>query len=99
MYAVADIRSGNGPVLASEFVGTSITSQGPSAERVRTLSARNPHLKYLRGDKRGYVVVDIAPTACAAHLEVVDDVADPKTGKRRLASFAVAAGKPGAVPA
>jgi alkaline phosphatase D len=99
MYAVADIRSGNGPVLASEFVGTSITSVGPNAERVRTLAARNPHLKYLRGDKRGYVVVDVTPSSCQAHFEVVDDVADPKTGKRRLASFAVAAGKPGAVPA
>ncbi|MBV9835254.1 MAG: alkaline phosphatase D family protein [Alphaproteobacteria bacterium] len=99
MYAVADLRAGNGPVIASEFVGTSITSQGPSAERVRTLSARNPHLKYVRGDKRGYVLVDITPTACQAHFDVVNDVTDPKTGKSRLASFAVAAGKPGPVPA
>jgi len=99
MYAVADIRAGNGPVIASEFVGTSITSVGPSAERLRTLAARNPHLKYLRGDKRGYAVIDVTPASCQAHFEVVDDVADPKTGKRRLASFAVAAGKPGAVPA
>lgn len=99
MYAVADIRATKGPVIATEFVGTSITSQGPSAERVRTLSTRNPHLKYLRGDKRGYVVVDITPSSCQAHLEAVDDVTDPRTGKRRLASFAVAAGKPGAVPA
>jgi len=99
MYAVADIKAGDGPVLASEFVGTSITSQGPGAERVRALAARNPHLKYLRGDKRGYAVVDITRSACHAHFDVVDDVTDPKTGKRRLASFAVAAGKPGAVPA
>ncbi len=99
MYAVADLRSASGPVIASEFVGTSITSQGPSAESVRTRLARNPDLKYLRGDKRGYVVVDITPSSCQAHFEVIDDVTDPATGKRRLASFAVAAGKPGAVPA
>jgi len=99
MYAVADLRAGDGPVIATEFVGTSISSQGPGAERVRTLAARNPHLKYLRGDKRGYVVVDMTPSSCQAHFEVVDDVADPRSGKRRLASFAVAAGKPGAVPA
>ncbi|MBX3499428.1 MAG: alkaline phosphatase D family protein [Alphaproteobacteria bacterium] len=99
MYAVADIRAGNGPVVASEFVGTSISSVGPNAERVRTLEARNPHLKYLRGDKRGYVLVDLTPASCQAHFEIVDDVFDPKSGKRRLASFAVAAGKPGAVPA
>lgn len=99
MYAVTDIRSGNGPAVATEFVGTSITSQGPNAGRVRTLAARNPHLKYLRGDKRGYVVVDITASACHAHFEAIDDVTDPGTGKRRLASFAVAAGKPGAIPA
>lgn len=99
MHAVADIKSGSGPVVASEFVGTSITSQGPNAERTRTLMARNPHLKYARGDKRGYIVVDITPSSCHAHLEALDDVTDPKTAKRRIASFAVAAGKPGAVPA
>ena len=98
MYAVADLRSGSGPVIATEFVGTSITSQGPSAESVRTRLARNPHLKYLRGDKRGYVVVDVTPASCQARFEAIDDVADSATGKRRLASFAVAAGKPGAVP-
>ncbi|MGE0421029.1 MAG: alkaline phosphatase [Reyranellaceae bacterium] len=99
MYAVADLRSGKGPVIASEIVGTSITSQGPGAQRVRALMARNPHLKYARGDKRGYTLLDITPTICEVHLDVVDDVADPKSGKRRLTSFVVPAGKPGAVPA
>ncbi|MGE3652072.1 MAG: hypothetical protein AB7G10_27330, partial [Reyranellaceae bacterium] len=81
------------------IVGTSITSQGPGAQRVRALMARNPHLKYARGDKRGYTLLDITPTICEVHLDVVDDVADPKSGKRRLTSFVVPAGKPGAVPA
>lgn len=99
MYAVADLRLGKGPVIASEFVGTSITSQGPSADRVRALTTHNPDLKYVRGDKRGYALVDITPAACHTHFDVVNDVKDANTARTRLASFAVAAGKPGPVPA
>ena len=40
--------------LAAEFCGTSITSQGPGAARVRSLMEANPHIRYGDGD-RGWI--------------------------------------------
>ena len=87
----------DGPVVATEFVGSSITSDGPRQELVERALANFPHLKYGRGDKRGYVAMELTTKALSAHFEAVDDVRDPKSGVRRLKDFVVESGKPGAV--
>lgn len=101
-FWVSDLKrdfATRGPVLATEFVGSSVTSDGPAQALVERSLAANPHLKYGRGDKRGYVAMDLTARAMTAQFEAVDDVRDPQSGVRRLKTFAVESGKPGAVAA
>ena len=85
--------------LASEIVGTSITSQGPSEATIRTGLAENPHIRYARGDKRGYVRMTLEKQAARADLFAVDDPFEPNSGVQPLAAFAIENGVPGARPA
>ena len=85
-------------VVATEFVTSSITAEGPAPDRTAKLQERNPHIRYARSDARGYLLVELGRRSCVAHLEAVRDVANPDSGTHRLASFAVERGRPGAVP-
>ncbi|TWT15277.1 alkaline phosphatase [Reyranella sp. CPCC 100927] len=101
-FWVSDLKrdfATKGPVVATEFVGSSVTSNGPSQAAVDRVLAANPHLKYGRGDKRGYVAMELTPQTLTTHFEAVDDVQDPQSAVRRLRSFVVENGKTGAVPA
>lgn len=71
-----DFARPEGPTIATEFVGTSITSDGPSEASVRKALAADPHLVYARGDKRGYATVDLDAEHCTVGFEVIDDVKD-----------------------
>jgi alkaline phosphatase D len=99
-YWVADLMSDyakdKAPIVASEFVGGSISSIGPSKENVRTLLDRNPHLRYGRGDKRGYATMELTSKACRVNFEAIDNVYEPYSASTRIAKFAVEHGKPGA---
>jgi alkaline phosphatase D len=98
-FWVSDLkRERAGAVVATEFVGSSITSDGPRAESVQRALDSSPHLKYARGDKRGYVAMELTGKRLTADFEAVDDVRDPQSGVRRLKSFVVESGRPGAVP-
>jgi alkaline phosphatase D len=81
--------------IATEFVGTSITSQGPSESSVRNALAGNPELIYANGEKRGYAVMELDSRSCTVGFEAVDDVKDAHSAVRRLATFAVEDGVPG----
>jgi alkaline phosphatase D len=97
-FWVSDLkRDADGPVVASELVGTSITSDGPSAESVKRALAASPHIRYGRGDKRGYVAVELTRERLAADFEALDDVREPQSRLQRLKRFVVENGKPGAV--
>jgi alkaline phosphatase D len=87
------------PTIASEFVGTSITSDGPSEKSIRKALADNPDLIYARGDKRGYATMELTSKTCRVDFEALDDVRDPKSATRRLASFVVDDGIAGPKPA
>ena len=72
-FFVADLKrdfsQASAPVLASEFVGTSITSQGPSAASMQQALKANPQLKYGRGDKRGYATAELTSSRCTVGFE------------------------------
>jgi alkaline phosphatase D len=87
-----DLKS---PVVASEFVGTSITSQAWSQERVNRLLPDNPHILLADGRNRGYTRVDVGPKVFRADLRVVESVRQRDTGCSTLASFAIEDGRPG----
>jgi alkaline phosphatase D len=97
---VADLRPDfddlASPVVATEFCGTSITSEGLAQSRLDALRADNPHLRYARSDQRGYVHFTLDAERLQARLRVVDDPLDAASGIRTAARFVVAAGKAGA---
>lgn len=91
----ADYDDERSPVVASEFCGTSISSQGAPQARLDRLRGYNPHLHWARSDQRGYVQLRIARESLVAQLQVVQDVRDPQSPVGTAAEFAVAAQRPG----
>ncbi len=90
-----DFAKPDEPTVATEFVGTSITSDGPGEASTRKARADNPHLAFARGDKRGYATVALDARTCTVGFEAVDDVKDIKSNVRRLATFVVEDGTRG----
>ena len=84
------------PVVATEFCGTSVTSGSRPQARTLQYLDMNPHVKYGRSDKRGYMLMDITPTKTQTIFMGLDDVRDAKTNVAKLASFVVDDGKAGA---
>jgi alkaline phosphatase D len=92
---VADLWRGS-EIVATEFCGTSITSQGRPQSQTDEIRASNPHIHLADSERRGYVVFDVEPARVRARLRVVEDVRDRDTGVETLATFTVRAGQPGA---
>ncbi|MES2538749.1 MAG: alkaline phosphatase D family protein [Pseudomonadota bacterium] len=86
-------------VVATEFCGTSITSNSRPQSRTDQYVAQNPHIKYGRSDKRGFVLLDITPIRTIARFQGLDDVARADSGVSTVVSFVVENGRAGAVRA
>jgi len=84
------------PVVASEFVGTSITSQAPSQARLERYLPDNPHMKLLEARYRGYVRVEVTQQSLRADLRAMASVQTLEAECSTLASFEVVDGKAGA---
>ena len=100
MNFVADLKldfdDDSSPVVASEFVGTSITTSPGSWQRnMPAILAENPHLKYGSGNHRGYVRASIAGGRFNAELVGLETVKKPESRAQVLARFVVEDGKPG----
>jgi alkaline phosphatase D len=83
------------PVLAAEFCGTSVTSSSGPQKRTLEQVALNPHMKYGRSDKRGFMLMEVTPARTTTHFVGLDDVRDAATKAETLASFVVDAGRAG----
>src|SRR6185503_21097100 len=95
-----DFDDPQSPVVATELVGTSITSQyGRSEPQLQALMTDNPHLRFIHGARRGYVRVEVTPTRLRADLQAMRTVAEANAPVDTLASFVVEDGRPGAVRA
>jgi alkaline phosphatase D len=95
-----DFDDERSPVVATELVGTSITSQASRAlGSLDALRADNPHVKFAEGAHRGYVRVDVTPARLRADFRTVRTVAQPRSDTDTLATFVVDNGRPGAVRA
>lgn len=91
-----DFDDPRSPVVACEFVGTSITSPpGNWQKNLPEIVAENPHVRYARSDRRGYVRAGIAGGRFTAELVGLDNarIADPRA--ELLARFVVEDGRPG----
>ena len=89
------------PTVASEFVGTSITSGGDGwqhrAGSEATL-AENPFVKFYNGE-RGYVRCEVTPQRWQTDYQVVPFVSRKGAPQITRASFVVEQGRPGVNPA
>jgi alkaline phosphatase D len=87
------------PVVATEFVGTSITSQAWPQERINQYLPDNPHI--LLGDSRyrGYTRVEVTPQRWTTELRVMESVQRRDAACSTLATYVVENGKPGPVRA
>jgi alkaline phosphatase D len=90
-------RVTEGAALATEFLGTSISSAGDGIDvgpRTPAMLAHNPHLKMVNS-QRGYVVHDVGRERWDATFKVLDKVSTPGGKLSTRAKFSVARGKPG----
>lgn len=83
------------PLVAAEFVTTSISSRGPSQSRIDLWSVENPNAHIARSDVRGYTRLTLTRESLRADMVGVRDVTNPDSGVYTLASYDVAAGEPG----
>jgi alkaline phosphatase D len=94
-----DDRKADAPVVATEFVGTSISSGGNSSwitpEVSKVATATNPCVQFLNGE-RGYVRCTVTGDRWVSDYVVCEDVTKPDGKVLTRASFVVEAGTPGA---
>ncbi len=88
------------PTVATEFVGTSISSGGNGVKErpeVTQMQAENPFVKFFNA-QRGYVRCSLTPENYRADYQVVEYVDKPGAPLETRASFVVENGQPGAKP-
>ena len=83
------------PVVASEFVATSVTSQAWPQERLNAFLAENPHMKLVDSRYRGYLRAELTPGRMRVDLRAMESVTKPDATCSTLASYVVDDGKPG----
>lgn len=95
-----DDRRHDEKVVATEFVGTSMTSGGNGSTNVPGLDAlksHNPCVKF-HNRERGYVRCEVTPTKWTSDYVVVEKVTLPDSPVLTRASYVIEAGQPGAHP-
>ena len=86
------------PIVATEFVGTSITSGGDGSNMsplMQAMAAENECVRFCN-DQRGYVRFDLKAKELRADFRVLDYVTRPGSPIRTRASFVVEDQRPGA---
>jgi alkaline phosphatase D len=95
-----DFDAPDSPVVASEFVGTSISSQPPPEDRIQaSFHEGTGYIKFATGLYRGYVRFEVKSDRLLADLRALDDVRKRESGCRTLGSWIVDDGRPGPKPA
>jgi alkaline phosphatase D len=94
-----DFDDRKAPAIATELIGGSITSHGPSYEGTMKIVAQNPHVRFFESRRRGYALADLRPDQMMVRLRSVSDATDPAATIDTLASFAIESGKAGALTA
>jgi alkaline phosphatase D len=95
-----DDRELKQPVVATEFVGTSISSGGNGVDKPASHAARlleNPGCKFFNA-QRGYLRCTVTEKTWTTDFIVMDQVTKPGGSASVRASFVVESGRPGAQP-
>ncbi len=89
-----DFDDEKSPVVAAEFVGTSISSRGiPYASTLKSLPL-NPHVKFFDSRQRGYVRCEVTQKQWRTSYRAIERATDVDTPVRTLASFVLEDGRP-----
>ncbi len=83
------------PVVASEFVCSSVTSRGLSDSLMAMIRASNPDIAHARSDERGYVLLELTPGGALADFRATPHPVAPQAQLHSQARFAVASGRAG----
>lgn len=98
-HVAADLRvrpnERTSPVLASEFVCSSVSSRGLSDSLTALLRSSNPDIAHARSDERGYALVEIGGDAAHCDFRATAFPAAQGARLHRQARFTVAAGQAG----
>jgi alkaline phosphatase D len=95
-----DLRA-DSPVVATEFVGTSISSGGNGGvnrEHEAAMMSQNPNCRFYNNE-RGYVRCTLTPNLWRSEFRTVPDIMKPGAPVTTRATYVVEAGVPGAKPA
>jgi alkaline phosphatase D len=96
-----DFDDPDSPVVATEFVGTSVSSNGDGTvygPYYGPMIKHNPHIRFFDGDRRGYVRCTVDRGQWRTDLRMVPTVSRPDVAAYTFASFTVEDGRPGARP-
>jgi alkaline phosphatase D len=100
MFFVNDIKRDfddpGSATVASEFVGTSITSQAFAQSTVNRYLPDNPHIQLADSRYRGYARVEVTQKRIVTDLRAMETVKAREAACSTLASFVVEDGRPGA---
>ena len=91
------VRPGDGasPVVASEFVGGSVTSRGAGRGALDRMRRDNPDILHARGDQRGYALLELTSDALHCEFRATPHPALADATLDRQAAFVVEAGRAG----
>ncbi|MEJ8812269.1 alkaline phosphatase D family protein [Variovorax ureilyticus] len=98
-HVAADLRvrpnDRSSPVVASEFVGGSVTSRGASRASMDRMRRDNPDVKHARGDERGYALVELTPRRMQCEFRATQHPVQERATFTTQASYVVEAGRAG----
>ncbi|MDY0872884.1 alkaline phosphatase D family protein [Dongia rigui] len=89
----------DGRTVASEFVTSSITSDGPPQAHLQAMLDAHPHVHFAESRKRGYSLVEMTGGTLTSHFRTVSHVGDPQASLATLRSFVIEDGRVGAAAA
>ncbi len=101
-FWVTDLHAGSGPqapIVAPEFVATSLSAQAPGQAYFDRAVADNPHVRFASGAYRGYLRIEIDTARATVDLRAMESVSRPDAACRTLATFVVEDGVRAAVQA
>ena len=90
-----DFEDPDSATVATEFVGSSITSDGGGW--AEAILPDNPHVQFHDWRRRGYGRGELTPNGMTMDLVAMESVADPDAAAYTLASYSVEPGRPGAL--
>jgi alkaline phosphatase D len=91
----ADDRDQTSKIVATEFVGTSITSDGPGAALARSIP-QNPQVKLFETRYRGYMTAEVTPQKIDVNLRAISDKTKRDATVSTLKHYVVEDGRAGA---